>query len=108
MTATTSHPTAASIAAGVQTIQTDIQRTTAAVDVIDPADRIDIHNQLDVLTQRTGTLVRELQQMQASDDPAVRDAIRQHAAAELDELQQAVKQVAERVDRQAPQTTSGR
>jgi hypothetical protein len=73
----------------------EIEQAKKAVERIDSHEKISLQNKIDVLTQRKGALSQRLEQLRASGDPAVRDAIQGDLEAELDELQRTVRQVAE-------------
>lgn len=85
----------------IRALTIEIERAKNKVERIDSHEKISLENKIDVLTQRTGALSQRLEQLRASGDPAVRDAIQGDLEAELDELQRTVRQVAENVSQRA-------
>ncbi len=98
----------ATVQAQIQDVRDAIERIAQKLDRVDFDNRFAFHNQLDVLSQRNAALAREVKQFKVVNDPDRRSEIRNRVQTELNELQQAVRQVAGRADRKAPETVSSR
>lgn len=83
------------IEAAIRGLKIEIERAKEAVERIDAFEKISLQNKIDVLIQCKGALSQRLEQLRASGDPAMRDAIQGGLETELDELQRTVRQVAE-------------
>ena len=85
----------------IRALTIEIERAKNDVERIDSHEKISLENKIDVLTQRKGALSQRLEQLRASGNPAVQDAIQGDLEAELDELQRTVRQVAGNVSQRA-------
>jgi hypothetical protein len=108
MTVPPSDENALHIETGIQALQSMIEGAEKTVERIDGPDRIDFHNQLDVLTQRRATLSRELQRLHAAADATAREDIQRRLETELEELLASVQQVSDKAERRASEATDGR
>ena len=98
----------AAIEARSRTMQAEMDRIEKAVDRMASPERIDFHNQLDLFTQRRGAVDRQLERLRAGDDATGQEGLRRRLAGELDELGQALRQVADRVDRRRARPADSR
>lgn len=85
----------------IRALTIEIERAKNDVERIDSHEKISLENKIDVLTQRKGALSQRLEQLRASSNPAVQDAIQGDLEAELDELKRTVRQVAGNVSQRA-------